>query len=468
MFEFQIKDKKYSKVHFIGIGGISMSGLAKILLTEGYSVSGSDSKDSKVIEGLKELGAIIYKNHSADNIKDSDLVIYTDAISDDNEELLKAKSLNISLIDRATFLGALMKNYENSIAVSGTHGKTTTTSILSTILNRSTLNPTILLGGQLDEIGGNIKIGSKKHLITEACEYKGNILKYFPTIAIILNMDEDHLDYFTDMEHILETFIQYAKNLEEDSYLLINKDDPGSQRVIDNTKAKVISFGINSDCDYRAKDITFSKEGFSSFNLLINNEKSYPITLNVMGLHNLYNSLGAIAAAHISGLSIEETIKNISHYKGVQRRLELKGLYNKVKIMDDYAHHPTEIKSTLEALRNSTDGNIYCVFQPHTFTRTQILLNNFANSFSNANKVIITDIYAAREKDNGVIHSRDLAKAIKDTDAIYLESFEEIESYLIDNIKDDDLVVTMGAGNIHLVGESILEKLKNSKKESVS
>lgn len=460
MFEFKINEKKYPNVHFIGIGGISMSGLAEILLTEGYSVTGSDANHSQVIERLEKLGAKIYINHSEDNINNIDLVIYTDAISSNNEELLKANSLGIPVIDRATFLGALMKNYKNSIAISGTHGKTTTTSMLSTIFNRSTLNPTILLGGQLKEIGGNVRLGSKEYMLTEACEYKGNILKYFPTMAVILNIDEDHLDYFKDMDHILDTFVEYGKNLDPNSYLLINRDDVGAQKVIDNTLAKVVTFGIDQDCDYRAENIKFSKDGLSSYTLNIKGIGSYPISLNVMGTHNIYNSLGSIVAAHISGLPIEDIQNNISLYTGVQRRLEFKGLYNNVKIIDDYAHHPTEIRATLNALRNSTDGNIYCIFQPHTFTRTKILLNSFAKSFLDATTVIITDIYAAREKDNGVIHSRDLANAIKSTKAMYLQTFQDIESYLIDNIENDDIVVTMGAGDIYLVGESLLEKIK--------
>ena len=460
MFKFSINSNEYSKVHFIGIGGISMSGLAEILLTEGYTVTGSDAKYSSVVERLEKLGAMVYINHSADNINNTDLVIYTDAIAMDNEELLKAKSLGVPVIDRATFLGALMKNYKNSIAISGTHGKTTTTSMLSTILNRSVLNPTILLGGQLAEIGGNVRLGSKEYMLTEACEYKGNILKYFPTMAVILNIDEDHLDYFKNMDHILNTFIDYGKNLDKDSYLLINIDDSGAQKIIDSTPAKVITFGINNDCNYKAENIIYSKEGLASFTLNIKNKGSYPIQLNIMGIHNIYNSLAAIAAAHINGLSIGEIQKNITYYSGVQRRLEFKGFYNNVKIIDDYAHHPTEIKVTLDALRKSTKGNIYCVFQPHTFTRTQLLLRSFAESFSDADTVIITDIYAAREQDNGVVHSKDLTNAIEGTNAIYLKTFDEISSYLIENIKDDDIVVTMGAGNIYLVGESILRSIK--------
>ncbi len=464
MFEFRIKDGKYSKIHFIGIGGISMSGLADILISEGYIVSGSDNKDSLIIDRLRNLGIKIYLNHSENNVKDADLVIYTDAISKDNEELMKALTLGIPVIDRATFLGALMKNYKNSIAVSGTHGKTTTTSMLSTILNRSTLEPTILLGGELDEIGGNVKIGSKKYILTEACEYKGNILKYFPTMAIILNIDEDHLDYFKSMDHIQSTFIEYGKNLSEDSYLLINADDMSSKKIIENTKAKIVTFGINGDWDYRAENINFSKEGYPLYDLIIKGDKSYRINLNVMGIHNVYNSLASIAASHIYNIPMEEIQKNISQYTGVHRRLEFKGNYNGIKIIDDYAHHPTEIKASLNAIKSSSNGTIYCVFQPHTYTRTKLLLNRFAESFSGADKVIITDIYAAREIDNGLVHSKDLANAISQngSDAIYLSTFQDVETFLINNAKENDIIVTMGAGNIYQVGNSILEHNEHS------
>ncbi len=467
MFEFCINENKYIKVHFIGIGGISMSGLAEILIDGGYTVTGSDSKNSSIVERLRSLGANIYITHNENNVIGTDLVIYTDAISQDNEELVKAHSLGVPVIDRATFLGALMKNYKNSIAVSGTHGKTTTTSMLSTILNRSTLNPTILLGGELDEIGGNVRIGSNEYILTEACEYKGNILKYFPTMAVILNIDEDHLDYFKSIDHILETFVQYGKNLSDDSWLLINGDDINSKKVIDNTLAKVITFGINGDWDYTAEDIKFSKEGFPSYTLKIKEYGSYPIKLSVMGIHNVYNSLGSIAAAHIYGVSLEEIQKNISSYTGVHRRLEFKGYYNGVKIIDDYAHHPTEIKATLSALKEFTLGNLYCVFQPHTFTRTKLLLDRFAESFIESDKVIVTDIYAAREQDNGTIHSKDLVNAIqkKGSNAIYIESFQDVETYLRENTKENDIIVTMGAGNIYQVGDAIISQTKE--KEAV-
>ena len=244
MFEFILSEHKYKHVHFIGIGGISMSGLAEILLSKGYRVKGTDTKyNHPIIKRLESLGAQIYINHHKDNIIGADLIIYTDAISQENEELKAAFESGVETVDRATFLGALMKNYSHSIAISGTHGKTTTTSMLATITNHGILDPTVLLGGQLDEIGGNVKLGSDDYIITEACEYKANILKYFPTTAIILNIDEDHLDYFKDLKHIVDTFVTYAKNLKEDSKLIINIDDPYAERVIKATKANVITFG---------------------------------------------------------------------------------------------------------------------------------------------------------------------------------------------------------------------------------
>ncbi len=459
MFEFLINENKYPKIHFIGIGGVSMSGLAEILLNNGYKVSGSDRSDSKTVKKLRNLGAKIYIEQAAGNINNPDLVIYTDAIAKDNDELQRALELGVPVVDRATFLGALMKNYENSIAISGTHGKTTSTSMLSIILHNSPLDPTILLGGDLDEIGGNIRLGSKDLILTEACEYKGNILKYFPKIAVILNIDEDHLDFFKSLDHIRDTFVQYAENLSPDSNLIINLDDPSAEYVIAASPANIITFGIESDADFKIENIVFTEEGYPSFTLNYKDQDFYDMELNVMGMHNVYNSVASIIAAKTIGLSMELIAKNIKLYKGVDRRLELKGYYNGVKLIDDYAHHPTEIKATLSAIRKSTSGDIYCIFQPHTYTRTKILLKSFSEAFSEADKVIITDIYAAREKDNGIVHSRNLNDAIRKNgiDAIYIKEFEDIKDYLIQNIKEDDVVITMGAGNVYSILDLILD-----------
>ncbi len=457
MFEFNMDSNKYTNIHFVGIGGISMSGLAEILLTNSHKVSGSDSKDSKIVKRLRDLGAEVFIGHKQDNIsEDFDLIVYTDAISTDNIELLEAKNRGIDIIDRATFLGALMKNYTDSIAVSGTHGKTTTTSMLSSILNNTDINPTILLGGQLEEIGGNVRLGSRECILTEACEYKGNILKYFPSIAIILNIDEDHLDFFKSMDHIVETFASYSENLKEEDYLIINNDDINKDIIINRTKGKVVTFGIDTISNFSARNISYDNNS-TKFDLYIDNNYKSSIKVNLIGKHNVYNILASIAASSIYGVDINTIRENLANYSGVQRRLEFKGYYKNVKILDDYAHHPTEIKVTLDAIRKSTEGRIFCVFQPHTFTRTQKLFNSFSSAFINADIAIITDIYAARELDDGSVHSKDLVNAIKNTKAIYLNSFEDIKNYLIDNLKPNDLVITMGAGNINELGESLLE-----------
>ena len=466
MFELLIENHDYQHVHFIGIGGISMSGLAEILLIEGYKVSGTDNVDSSIVNRLRNLGANVFIGHNKDNILGADLIVYTDAISSDNEELSAAINSSAFVVDRATFLGALMKNYKNSIAISGTHGKTTTTSMVATIMNHGKLNPTILIGGELDDIGGNVKLGTDEYILTEACEYKANILKYFPTMAVILNMDEDHLDYFKSMDHIVDTFIGYVKNLDDKGHLIINIDDPHADKLINETKAKIISFGLEKTCDYRAENIRYDSEGFPSYSLNIRNSESHEITLSVMGIHNIYNSLAAIATAHTHGLPMDVISEFITYYNGVHRRLELKGyINNTTKVVDDYAHHPTEIKATLSALKKSAKGKIYCVFQPHTFTRTKMLLDSFARSFEGASKVIIADIYAARELDNGEIHSKELAERIRENgeDSIYMDSFEEIEKYLVENATANDIIVTMGAGNVYKIGESILSNHNENK-----
>lgn len=463
MFDINLGSPQYRRVHFIGIGGISMSGLAEILISKGFNVSGTDTTDSQIVEHLRTMGAEIFIGHARDNIGDADLVVYTDAISPDNEELLAAIDSPAPVIDRAAFLGALMRNYKNSIAVSGTHGKTTTTSMIATIINNPDINPTILLGGDLDDIGGNVKIGSDNYLLTEACEYKANILKYFPSIAIVLNIDEDHLDFFKSMDHICDTFKGYLLNLSEDDHAILNNDDPLVRKLIPQLSSRILTFGIEETSDFEARNLRFNEKGFPIYDLYLKGEKWETIRLNVMGVHNVYNSLAAIAATYLIGIDSVVISQKISSYRGVHRRLEHKGFLGKVEIIDDYAHHPTEIKASLSALRNATDKRIFCIFQPHTFTRTKILLDSFSESFKDADKVVIADIYAAREKDLGEIHSRELALRIRDKgyDATYLGSFDEIESFILRETNDSDVVVTMGAGNVFKVGDNLLKKNLN-------
>lgn len=460
MFEINIDDSKYKNIFFIGIGGISMSALAELMLYKGYKVYGSDRMPSINTEKLEKNGATIYYEHKKEHIENMDLVIFTDAISFDNEEYMAAVKEKIDLVDRATFLGAIMKNYKNSIAVSGTHGKTTTTSMITGIIKDLDLNPTIMLGGQLKDIDGNIKIGDENLFLTEACEYKANILKYFPTTEIILNIDEDHLDYFDNIDHIIRTFKGYVDNLHADDYVILNVDDENVDTLFPIDNCKVFTFGIKNDADLRAKNIDFSEDGFPTYDLYLKGKKICHVELSVLGRHNVLNSLAAIAATYVNNIPIEYAIIGLKNYKGVERRLEEKGYYKGTKIMDDYAHHPTEIKSSIHAIKNACKGKLYTIFQPHTYTRTKLLLDAFANSFDESDVIIITDIYAAREKDYGDIHSKTLRDAISDhrDNAFYISGFEDIVKFIKENIKKNDVVVTMGAGDVYKIGEMILEK----------
>ncbi|EGS29985.1 UDP-N-acetylmuramate--L-alanine ligase [Peptoniphilus sp. oral taxon 375 str. F0436] len=458
MIAFDFKNNK-RHVHFIGIGGISMSGLAEILHHNHFTVSGSDMKESKITQHLREIGIPVKIGHSKENIQGADVIIFTDAINLDNEELRGAIEAKVDLIDRASFLGMLMKNYKKSIAVSGTHGKTTTTSMISCMICNLKEDPTILLGGELDEIKGNVRFGERDLFLTEACEYKANIVKYFPTTAIILNMDEDHLDYFDNMDHIYRTFLEYAQNIPPEGHLILNIDNDYVKKLIPEVKAHVVTFSVQQEADYQAKNIRFSESGLASFDLYYHGDFIRPIHLKVMGLHNIYNALASIASVHENGLDFDLAIQGLESYGGVHRRLEYKGSKDRISVIDDYAHHPTEIQSTLHALRQAAQGKIYCVFQPHTFTRTKLLLDGFAHSFHEADSVIITDIYAAREKDYGDIHSKTLVDAINKIGdhAQYIADFDEIVDFCKKNLQPGDTLLTMGAGDVYLIGEKFLE-----------
>ncbi|OLR64262.1 UDP-N-acetylmuramate--L-alanine ligase [Peptoniphilus porci] len=461
MFEINIDDSKYKNIFFIGIGGISMSALAELMLYKGYNVYGSDRSPSINTEKLEKNGATIYYEHKKEHIDNMDLVVFTDAISFDNEEYMAAVKEKIDLVDRATFLGAIMKNYKYSIAVSGTHGKTTTTSMITEIIKDLEISPTIMLGGQLKDIDGNIKIGDEKLFLTEACEYKANILKYFPTTEIILNIDEDHLDYFDNIDHIIKTFKGYVDNLHKDNYVILNIDDENVNSLFPIDNCKVFTFGIkNNHANLRAKNIDFNEDGFPVYDLYLDNKKINHVELSVLGIHNVLNSLAAIAATYVNNIPLENAIVGLKNYKGVERRLEEKGYYNGAKIMDDYAHHPTEIKSSIHAIKNACKGKLYTIFQPHTYTRTKLLLDAFANSFDESDVIIITDIYAAREKDYGDIHSKTLRDAISEhrDNTFYISGFDDIVKFIKENIKKDDVVVTMGAGDVYKIGEMILKK----------
>jgi len=447
-------------IHFIGIGGISMSALAEICLNKGYTVSGSDMTESYLLEKLRNQGAKIFVGQKRENIADDiNMVVYTAAIHQDNEELMAAKEKNILIMNRAAFLGQIMREYKNSIAVSGTHGKTTTTSMLSTLFELADLDPTILVGGNLSSIGGNVRIGNSNHFITEACEYVDSFLNFNPKIALVLNIEEDHLDYFSGIDEIKASFNKFGKLLPNDGYFIINGDDENTKDILYDVKAQTIKYGRDLDNDAIIKNIHFTDDGYGVFDILYNHVSLGTFELSVPGLHNIYNATAAIITGLISGIDVEICRENIKKYKGVGRRFEKKGLYNNTLVIDDYAHHPTEIKATLAAAKKLKKLKLWCIFQPHTYTRTKTLINDFAEAFYAADKVIITDIYAAREKDPGDIHSNDLVEKLyqNNVDAIYIKEFEDIAQYIRDNVDDNDLVITCGAGPIFKVAEMLVK-----------
>ncbi|WP_139905952.1 UDP-N-acetylmuramate--L-alanine ligase [Clostridium thermarum] len=446
------------RVHFIGIGGISMSALAQILLERGYKVSGSDMKSSNIIKKLKDKGAEIYIGHHADNVLSSDLVVYTAAVSMENPEILKASELNIPIMDRAEFLGAIMKGHRYNIAVTGTHGKTTTTSMISHILLEAQVDPTILVGGELDLIDGNVRTGKSEYFITEACEYKGSFLKFYPYMGIILNIDADHLDYYRDIDHIKDTFEQFTKLIPKEGYFIGNTEDERVKELMDKCSCNTVSYGFNKGT-LQAHNISFNHKGCPSFDVIHERKFLFRITLSVPGKHNVLNSLAAIGSALALNIDKQHIIQGLLSYGGTHKRFELKGVKNGVTVIDDYAHHPTEIKATLSTAKNYPHKRILCVFQPHTYSRTLALLDDFVESFYDADEVILADIYAAREKDTGIISSDKLGDRLreKSVKCTNIHSFKDIAAYLEANAREGDLILTLGAGDIVKVGEEFLQ-----------
>lgn len=448
-----INIKEHRHFHFIGIGGIGMSALANILLSRGYKVSGSDIKPSDITDNLMSLGATIYNQHEGNNVDGSDAVIYTAAVSDENPEIIRAKECGIPLYSRADLLGNLMQDQPCSIAISGTHGKTTTTSMVSLILEHAGFDPTILVGGNLPQINGNVKIGKGSYFVTEACEYRDSFLSMKPNVEIILNIDSDHLDYFKDIEHIASSFSRFASLVPEDGLVVAYAANAFVAGVIKNLKCNVVTFGFGNMFDYSADEIRFDSEGFPSFNVYHKGELLTSVHLLVPGEHNVSNALAAFACTHSLGAPVEKIKETLETFTGTQRRFDSVGNTEKgAKIIDDYAHHPTEIKATLKAATNVPHKKLWCIFQPHTYTRTLALFDEFASAFSDADAVILADIYAARERNIYKISSEDLANRIRELhpekQVDYFDSFEKIADYISENAEKDDLVITMGAGDV--------------------
>lgn len=453
---------QYKKIHCIGIGGIGLSAIAEILLSRGYEVSGSDMKESAETVRLASKGARVFIGHRAENVEQADLLVFSAAVGHDNPEMKRAEERGIPILSRAQMLGLLMQEYENSIAVSGTHGKTTTTSMVSLILERAKLEPTILVGGNLTEIDGNVKVGHSRYFITEACEYMDSFLSLKPKIEIILNIDSDHLDYFKDIDHIVSSFDKFAHLVPGSGTIIAYDANPFVNQVIRDLD-NVVTFGLSENCDYYAANIKFNEDGMPSFDVCHDGKLLSRVQLAVPGEHNILNALAAFTCACVLGVEPALTKKTLEAYHGTQRRFDLVGTTAKgVKIVDDYAHHPTEIKATLSASENVPHNKLWCIFQPHTYTRTIALFDEFADAFEKADHLILAEIYAAREKNIYKISSAQLVEKIKEThpdkDVLFMEDFAAIADYVDSQAQRGDMVITMGAGDIYKVGEMLLEK----------
>ena len=448
-------------IHFIGIGGISMSGLAEVLLEEGFWISGSDARESALTQRLVSMGARVSYGQRPENITpDIDLVVYTAAIHPDNPEFAAAVSRGIPMLTRAELLGQMMKNYRLPIAVAGTHGKTTTTSMAAEVLLEADRDPTISVGGILPSIGGNIRVGHSDTFITEACEYTNSFLSFFPKIGLILNIDADHLDFFKDIEDIRHSFRKFAQLLPPDGTLIIDGDTPAYEKITEGLPCRVIVYSLHSDADYTAGDISFDQEGCPSFTAFRQGVSAGRFSLRIPGAHNVSNALAVIALADVLGIDADTVRQGFLRFHGADRRFQYKGVFGGVTVIDDYAHHPTEIRATLTAARNYPHRTLWCVFQPHTYTRTKALFQEFAEALSLADKVVLADIYAARETDTLGISSKDLRDAVlsRGTECFYFPSFGEIEAFLKKNCYPGDLLITMGAGDVVNIGENLIQQ----------
>lgn len=452
---------EYKRIHLIGIGGVSMSAVAETLKSWGHIVTGSDLNSSEITDRLIKDGIDITIGHDINKAKSADLIIYNAAISEEDPEIIAAKEKNIPLVGRGKIVGYLTKKYKQAICISGTHGKTTTTSMISCCFLEANMDPSIEVGAILKQINGNYRIGKSEYFILESCEYKANFLNFFPNSAVVLNIDNDHLDYYKTFDNIVKTFNTFAGLVDENGILVTNADDENCLKLVNYTKAKFVTYGItNENADFVAKNIEFDNNGFAKFDVYKAKELYIHIDLSVTGEHNVLNALATIAICDYYKIDKNSIYNALNSFTGASRRLEYKGSFNNVSVFDDYAHHPTEILSTAKAIKNKRYNESWVIFQPHTYSRTKEHLNKFAEVLTNFDNIILTDIYAAREKNTIGISSKDLKDEIKKfgKNAIYMSEFDKIAEYVKENAKPNDIVITLGAGTVTEIGPMIVEK----------
>ena len=452
--------RKVKRIHFVGIGGIGMSGIAEVLLNLGYGISGSDVQVSDTTKRLQQLGAKVSVGHAAENIGNADVVVTSTAVKTDNPEVVEAHEKNVPVIPRAEMLAELLK-MKFSVAVSGSHGKTTTTSMVSTILARGGLDPTMVIGGKLASIGSNARLGDGDIIVAEADESDGSFLKLSPTIAVITNIDREHLDYYPGIEEIKEAFLKFANIVPFYGCVVMCNDNEHIREIAGSIKRRVITYGIEHPSDYTARNIRFL-EAKTVYQLFYHEEKLGDVELFVPGLFNVYNSMAAAAVGRELALDMETVKRGLQSFSGVQRRLEIKGRSRGITVVDDYGHHPTEIMATLAAARQMWKGRLIVIFQPHRFTRTQALFDEFTRSFGDADVLLLNDIYPASETPIPGINSAALWAAIKENGHPHVEYIGQAQNtvdFLLANTKPGDTVITLGAGSVYKIGEVFLEQL---------
>lgn len=461
--------RKVNKVHFVGIGGIGMSGIAELLLNQGFHISGSDITDSEMINNLRSKGIKINIGHSTKNLIESEVVVYSSAIPEENIELTFARSRNIPTIKRAEMLGELIALKNTSVAVGGTHGKTSTSSMIGALLSHSDLDPTLIVGGLVKNLNSNSKLGSGDIVVVEADEYDKSFLQLKPTVAVITNIEKEHMDCYNNMDDLYDSFASFANSVPFYGTVVLCSDSIGANKILDKIKRPVTTYGIESKADVSASMISYNKME-SIYNLMYNGKDQGQVRLSVPGEHNILNSLAAAAIGFEMGLDAKMIIKGLNFYKGVRRRFEIKGKIKNIIVIDDYAHHPTEVIATLEAAKKSWKKRIIGIFQPHLFSRTKEFYKEFAEAMMLSDVAIITDIYPAREKPIAGISGKLIFDEIKNLghkNASYIPNLNNLNNTIEKNVIKDDLIITMGAGTIWRYGESILKHLSETQKPKI-
>lgn len=450
--------KNVKRIHFIGIGGAGMCPLAEILHEEGYEISGSDNNESENLKKLRSLGIPIIMGQKAENIEGAEMVVYTAALLSDNPELCAAKASGIPTFERSKLFGAVTRLYKRCIGVCGTHGKTTVTSMLAQILIRSELDPSAVIGGKLPLIDSHGRVGKSDTIVCEACEFVDTFLDLSPSAAVILNIDEDHLDYFKTLDNIIRSFNKFADMAKT---VIYNGDDENTIHAVETLKDKeLITFGFDAKNDYSAANITVNRGAFPQYDLIYKGENMGTVVLDVPGMHNVLNSLAAVAAAVHAGATIDQCLNYIPEFRGAGRRFEKLAVCNGVTIFDDYAHHPAELKVTLEAAMKMDYNTVWAVFQPFTFSRTYLLMDDFADVLKIPTHAVMTEIMGSRERNTYNVYTSQLAEKIPGS--VWYNTFEEVAQHIVDNAKPGDMVITLGCGDIYKAAHIMIEKYKAS------